>query len=84
MRRLTRQLELSQLLLQLPEVEVFSLFFLRRLMFEHHPAVDQVRGGQDVEERAPIRRQAQEARLGRLGAVGDGLADGLEALAQAL
>jgi hypothetical protein len=53
-------------------------------MFEHHPAVDQVRGGQDVEERAPIRRQAQEARLGRLGAVGDGLADGLEALSQAL
>jgi hypothetical protein len=64
--RLQREGELVELLFQVVEFRVQILFiiwkmtvliiFLRvQLVLQHHPSVDQVGGGQDVQQRAAVR-----------------------------
>ena len=61
--------EAVQLLLEFGEAEFLFLLFVVGVL-EHDPYVDQVGGGEDVEERGGVRHEAYQAGLGRLGAVG--------------
>ena len=81
--KIFREAEAVELLLELGEAELGVLLFVVGVL-EHDPPVDQVGGGEDVEERGRVRREPCQAGLGRLGAVGVALAHRVEVLPEAV